>query len=81
MEKDTAVLDASNTGSSLPQGLESAIKTNHFALSPGYRFKDFANAVSIVLLLCSIDGAAVVTQSKAGKEERNQQLILTFRSI
>ena len=78
MEKDTAVLDASNTGSSLPQGLESAIKTNHFTLSPGYRFKDLINADYIVLRLCSTDGAAVVTQSKAGKEERNQQLVLSF---
>ena len=43
MEKDTDVLDDSNTGSSLPQGLESAVKTNHFALSPGYRLKDFTN--------------------------------------
>ena len=29
MEKDTAVSDASDTGSLLPQGLENATKTDH----------------------------------------------------
>ena len=33
MEKDTAVFNALNTGSSLPQGVEDATKTNRFALS------------------------------------------------
>jgi hypothetical protein len=36
MEKDTAVLDASNTGSSLPQGLENAKKTNRSARCLGH---------------------------------------------
>ena len=31
---DTAVLNAPNTGSSLPQSLENANKTNHFAPAP-----------------------------------------------
>lgn len=50
IEKGTAVLDASNTGSSLPQGPESAIKTNHFALSSGRGLGGFVNAFCPKLL-------------------------------